>query len=185
MVVWLAFLAVATASSSISILRTASPHLTDSFAMKFIVKKETNGIFRTGAHVSGLIWLFAPVCDEGPCNVQISSTPGACASGQCGQWPLGYLWADESLTYASGTWHGSFMVKQGCSTPSFSDPYAYNQRTTVELHATSTHTYGPGETQATGISGTMTFAGAADAADRRAGCLSYGLTFSVTGRSIT
>ena len=49
----------------------------------------------------------------------------------------------------------------------------------------SAHTYGPGETQATGIAETMTFAGAAGAADRRAGCVPFSLTFAVTGSSVT
>jgi hypothetical protein len=180
----LALIASAAASSGQANTRTATPRLTDSFAMKLIVQKETNGLYRAGTHLAGLSWLFAPACNQGPCSVQLSSTPGACVSGQCGQWPLGYLWSDEPLIYSDGIWHGAFTVKQGCSTSSFSDPYAYEQRTTVKLHATASHTYGPGETQATRIAGTVTFSGAANSAERRKGCLPYSLTFAVTGTGI-
>lgn len=161
----------------------STPRLTDSFAMKMTVTRSTNWS-RKGTHVRGLDWLFAPRCDTGACSVEVSTTPGACPSGQCPQWPGGYIWADEPLTFSKGTWRGSFTVKQACYTANMSSPYAYSQRTIVQLHVTSARSYGPGQSQARTIAGTMTFAGKADPADARAGCTPYAAAFTFTGASI-
>ena len=151
--------------------------------MKLKITRSSNWSHK-GAQIRGLNWLFTPSCDVGACSVQISTTPGACVSGQCGQWPGGYLWADEPLAFSSGSWHGSFTVKQACYTASMSSPYAYSQRTIVQLHVTSARSYGPGESQARTIAGTMTFAGKADAADRGAGCVPYSAAFTFTGVAV-
>jgi len=132
-------------------------------------------------------WSFTPSCGSGACSVQVSTSANACPSGQCAQPPSAFQFADETLAYSAGHYKGSFVVTTSCNSSTGYWPYAYSQRTTLDLAPTAAAKVGTvGSqplTQVSEISGTLTITGTPNSTGEYQGCAPYADTLSVRGTS--